>query len=348
MNICHRKHQIGVIGFGVWGCHSLERELAATGRCEIRRLHAEDSLGDNCHGSALQTELAAFAAGVGAEISGNWRDIIDDPDIDIVSVMTAPYCKPVFLKSALDAGKFVVTDKPLGMAPEKLRELRGTPDHALFMLAGYWNRPAVAEIMRMLRAGELGRVLALSIRLNFMGGIFPGFQPSRRWRSEIPSAELTTIGSHALVTAQKLLNEPLSSIYARTGEFFYDSYREVDAEDWAELNCRTVSGVPVAISVGRTPHRIPQEEIIVEVTGDRGYARCRGGELESFRAGDRETQFRTFPVWSLMDTFHACLDAWEKRSPQPVTAADGIELQSYLAAALRSRESNQPERVQLS
>ena len=141
MNICHRKHQIGVIGFGVWGCHSLERELAATGRCEIRRLHAEDSLGDNCHGSALQTELAAFAAGVGAEISGNWRDIIDDPDIDIVSVMTAPYCKPVFLKSALDAGKFVVTDKPLGMAPEKLRELRGTPDHALFMLAGYWNRP---------------------------------------------------------------------------------------------------------------------------------------------------------------------------------------------------------------
>lgn len=340
-----KKHQVGVIGFGVWGCHSLERELAATGRCEIRKLYAADDLGDNCHGPALLPEAAAFAKANGTGLVQTWRAVLDDPEIDIVSVMTAPCCKPSLLKAVLDAGKLAVTDKPLGMNRKTLEELNFAPPHALFMLAGYWNRPGIAEIIRMIRDGELGRPLAVAIRLNFMGGIFPGFAPSRRWRSEIPSAELTTIGSHAVVTAQKLLEEPFSKVYAQIGEFFYAPYHKVHAEDWAELNCRTCSGVPVSISVGRTPHRIPGEDIIVEVTGDAGYARYRGGKLECFTAA-RGMEIREFPAWSLTETFHACLDAWEQHKPQPVTLADGFALQAVLDAALRSARNNQIETVQ--
>lgn len=333
-----KKYGIGVIGVGVWGCHSLELELAATGRAEIKAIAAGDAFGANCHGPNLATEAEAYAAKQGAELVSDWRELLARPDIDIVSVMACPKVKSDIIVEALKHGRSVVTDKPLALDVAGARRIldaeRNSTGRGL-MLAGYHRRPGVARVAELVRSGALGDLKALSIRLNFMGGVFPGFKPDARWRSEIPSGEMTTIGSHAIITAMKIAGRPLKRVYAVQKNDFHDEYANAGAEDFATLNLQFETGVVANISTGRLPHRIPGEDILLEATGSIGYACLRGPSLEIWPGAVKEDH-PVDPRKVLNGTFDAFLDALEGRGEIPVTFSDGLALQKALAAGLDS------------
>lgn len=337
------EHKIGVIGVGVWGCHSLERELLATGRAGIAMIYAGNELGANCYGGMLPLEVDNYAASVGAEVADSWEKIVADPAIDIVSVMTSPKFKSKIICSALQHGKAVVTDKPLGLTVDDVLQIEKTagfnPDR-IFMLAGYWNRPGVAKVIDTVNAGKLGRIKAVSIRLNFMGGIYPGFVPSVQWRQEVPSGEMTTIGSHAIVTLLKIVQTPPVKIYALPRNYFYPSYAEAGAEDWADMNISFAGGAVANLSVGRTPYRIPGEDIFLEVTGTGGYAILHGNRLELYC--QEEALKQEMPGFTLKDTFNACLDSFEQHTAPAVNYLQGLVLQQILSAGIASAYQGQP------
>jgi len=323
-------HQIGVIGFGVWGCHSLERELAATNRAAIRKIYAGPELGDQCWGEALNDELTAYAAREGVTLAASAREILEDREIDIVSVMTAPRFKPQYLAAALRHGKKVVTDKPLAMSMAELAAVNAViaDPNDLFVLAGYWNRPGVAKIIAAVRSGELGEILAVNVRLNFMGGIFPGFRPNPRWIHENPGAELVTIGSHALMTVLEMLEfEAVESFY-RKRTHFYPEYRTVGAEDCGMVAIRTEKDAVINLAVGRLPYRIDNEDFTLEVTGSQGYASYQSGRY-AIHAGGRTDSGEGGP-FRLTDTFNRVLDGWERQLPIPANYRQGRRLQQLL------------------
>jgi predicted dehydrogenase len=335
------KHGIGVIGFGVWGCHSLERELAATGRAEIKALAFGDGFGANCYGAELEIKAREFAADSGAEIAGDWRGLIRREDIDIISAMACPKVKADIIAEALSNGKHVITDKPLALDPggaERIAAAAGNSTAKLFMLAGYQGRPGVARVIELVKSGAPGDLKALSIRLNFMGGIFSGFTPSKRWRSEVPSGEMTTIGSHAVITAMKIIGRPPKRVYAAMKNDFYSEYAAVGAEDCAVMNLLFEPDIAVNISVGRIPHRIPGEDIIIEATGSKGYVRLNGASLEIWPGGARE-EIPANPAKILRDTMSAFLDAAEGKGAVPVSVAEGLALQRVLSAAIQSAKT---------
>ncbi|MDD3886293.1 MAG: Gfo/Idh/MocA family oxidoreductase [Victivallaceae bacterium] len=344
------KHHIGVIGFGVWGCHSLERELLATGRAVVDKMFTAPELGDNCFGENLAEEQRRYAEGCGATVVSRVDEIFNDPLIDIVSVMTAPKYKPAMLAKAVAHQKLVVTDKPLAMSAAEVEQLAaqdGFDPNRIFVLAGYWNRPGVAKLVEAVQGGRLGRVLDVTVRLAFMGGVFPGFVPTASWRSEIPSAEMTTIGSHAILTARRLLNTEITDVYARRRNMFYPEYQQVDAEDWCEINLRCAStGAIGNIVAARLPHRVPGEDITVEVTGERGYGRYASGKLELYAddTGNKETP--ELPNFCLSDTFNALLDDWESKRPISVNFNAALELQKTLDACQKSADVKQVVHVE--
>ena len=337
-----KKHGIGVIGFGVWGCHSLELELAATGRAEIKAVAFGDEFGANCHGAELAARAKAYAAERGAEIAEDWRELVRRPDIDIISAMACPKVKADIIVEALRNGKNVVTDKPLALdieGAERILEAERNSSGRGLMLAGYQGRPGVARIIELAKSGSPGELKALSIRLNFMGGIFPGFSPSKRWRSEIPSGEMTTIGSHALMTAMKILGKTPKRVYAVMKNDFYPEYAAAGAEDAALINMLFDGGLAANISIARLPCRIPGDDIAVELTGSKGYARLSGAALEIWPGGVKET-LQAEPPKILRETFSAFLDAVEGKGAVPVTFAEGLELQRTLDAALESARTD--------
>ena len=328
-----KKYKVGVIGVGVWGCHSLERELLNTGLCEIKSVCGGDEFGEGLYENAL-AGAKEYAKELGAEFIASAEDIINDPEIDIISVMTAPAVKAEWLVKALQNNKYVVTDKPLGITledAEKVCQAEAASKAHGFMLAGYHIRPSVAKLMSLIGQGKLGEIKAVSVRLNFTGGIYPGFNPTKRWGSEIPGGESVTIGAHGLITAMKLVGAPIVEFFQVRKNDFYEKYRSAGADDYAIYNVKFANGAVANVSVGRLPYRIPNEDITVELTGTEGYAQINGTELTVYPSGESfDGKFNAPEL--LREVFTQFIKSINDENIKPLTSfKDGLELQKIFA-----------------
>ncbi len=338
-----RSHYgIGVVGVGVWGCHTLEQAVLKAGNASISAICAADEFGANCHGNELPVRTRQYAAEHNADLIHDWRDLIAREDVDIVSAMVCPRKKAEVIMAALQAGKHVVTDKPLAFSSAEAAALQQaeliSPGKG-FMLAGYQERPLVKHLIQNIRNGRLGNLKAVSIRICFMGGIFPGFEPTAEWRREIPSAEMTTIGSHAVMTLLKMTDAQVTHLYAIQKNDFFDAYERIDAEDYADINLQFDTGMVGSITVGRLSYRIPDEDILLEVTGDEGYAEIRGNRLVYF-PDQEEVEIPSDSMATLHNMFKTYMSNLESKAPAPVSFTDGFRLQRLLDAAIQSSRSN--------
>jgi predicted dehydrogenase len=328
----NKTYNIGVIGVGVWGCHSLEQELLNTGRCKIKTVCGNESFGAGMHKDAFKA-AKAYAEQLSARFVENADEIINDPEIDIISIMTAPVIKPEYLIKALKNNKHIVTDKPLGMSVGDVQAVCDAEKLSkgnVFMLCGYHTRPAVKKLIEYINIGTLGAIKAVSIRLNFTGGLFPGFTPCQRWANEIQGGESVTIGSHAIMTAMKLACAQVTESFQLRKNDFYQEYATVNVDDYAIFNLQFKNGAVGNISVGRLPYRIPNEDIIIEVTGTEGYAEVNGTKLKIYP--DQIEYDGSFnPQELLCIVFSQFLDSIENPAIQPISSfQDGLELQKIL------------------
>ncbi|MBD3287739.1 hypothetical protein GF337_02950 [candidate division KSB1 bacterium] len=93
------NHNIGIIGYGGFGkfLHNAWKSLPSV---EIKAIADKD---ENRNPGAPVT------------FYNSWRDLINDPAIDIVSVVTPPRTHAEIACAALDAGKHVLVEKPLAV-----------------------------------------------------------------------------------------------------------------------------------------------------------------------------------------------------------------------------------------
>lgn len=117
----------------------------------------------------------AFAARFGASHShGDYRAVIEDPDVDIVYVATThPFHREQALM-AIDAGKPVLIEKPLTLNAAQAREvITSARDKGVFAMEAVWMRanPLILKAREMVARGVIGDVVSVhadfSIRLDF-------------------------------------------------------------------------------------------------------------------------------------------------------------------------------------
>ena len=118
---------------------------------------------------------AAFAARFGASHShGDYRAVVEDPDVDIVYVATThPFHREQALM-AIDAGKPVLIKKPLTLNAVHAREVMSAArDKGVFAMEAVWMRanPLILRAQEMVARGVIGDVVAVhadfSIELAF-------------------------------------------------------------------------------------------------------------------------------------------------------------------------------------
>ena len=118
---------------------------------------------------------AAFAARFGASHShGDYRAVVEDPDVDIVYVATThPFHREQALM-AIDAGKPVLIEKPLTLNAVHAREvLSAARDKGVFAMEAVWMRanPLILKARDLVARGVIGDVVAVhadfSIELTF-------------------------------------------------------------------------------------------------------------------------------------------------------------------------------------
>ena len=105
--------------------------------------------------------LAAAPPGVRATTDP--ASVLADPQVAAVVIATPPSATAGLVRAALEAGKWVLAEKPLGLSVAETAEVREAPGAAERLQIGltYRHHPAVERLRELIAAGTLGRPLLI-------------------------------------------------------------------------------------------------------------------------------------------------------------------------------------------
>jgi predicted dehydrogenase len=141
-----------------------------------------------------------LAGATGAQATPDWRRIVERPDVDAVVVATPNGYLAEIAIGALEAGKHVLVEKPMGRNLAEAERIRAAACAAARIVKiGFNHRyhPAIVEARRRVRDGVIGEII--NIRCRYGHGGRPGYE--REWRGDRALAgggELTDQGVHVV------------------------------------------------------------------------------------------------------------------------------------------------------
>jgi predicted dehydrogenase len=245
--------------------------------------------------------------------TGDWRRVIDDPDVEAVSVTAPNALHREIALAAAAAGKHVWIEKPVGRFPEETAEVAAAVAEAgVRSIVGfnYRHAPAVQHARELIASGALGAVD--HFRSQWVAGYAASPNGALSWRflrDQAGLGILGDLGSHAVDLAQFLLG-PIASVTARTetvvrerpvptgaGTHFAVVERgtlaPVENEDVVWSILRFASGVIGTLESSRVAVG-PQARYAFEVHGHEGAVAWdfeRMNELLVYRAGNGDAGY---------------------------------------------------------
>lgn len=143
--------------------------------------------------------------------SGDWRSVIEDPEIDIVDIATPNHLHAEIAIAAAAAGKHIISEKPLARNGAEAKTMYDAVKNAgiVHMVAfNYRRTPAVALAKKYIEEGAIGEIM------NFRGTYLqdwsadPDGPLSWRFQKAIAgSGSLGDIGTHVVDMARYLCGE---------------------------------------------------------------------------------------------------------------------------------------------
>jgi predicted dehydrogenase len=146
-----------------------------------------------------------------ARTVANWRAVIDDPEIGIVSVCLPNFLHTEVTQAALNAGKHVLCEKPLALTAHEARgtfELARKSPGKSGTVFNYRRIPAIADIRARVHASELGEPIQILVFYQCDYAADPLLPHS--WRYEFDRAgpgALLDVGTHAVDLARFMFGD---------------------------------------------------------------------------------------------------------------------------------------------
>jgi len=290
-----KKVRIGLIGTGYIGrCHAIAYAQAATvfalkGEI-VREMVAE------VNAQTAQTQAAALGF---RRSTGDWHQLVADPDIDVVDI-----CAPNFLhkEMALEAirhGKHVYSEKPLALNVADAEEMtRAAAQAGVKTLVGfnYMKNPTSQLAKEIIASGEIGEVV------HFYGTHNEDYLASPQtpldWHCQKALAGLGALGdlgAHIVNMAHYLVGE----IYEVSGDMQTvikqrpdakdpTVVREVENEDQASALLRFASGAHGVIETSRIAcgSKMGLTYVVTGTKGTLRYTQERMAELALYQHND--------------------------------------------------------------
>lgn len=225
----------------------------------------------------------------------DWNDIINDPEIDAVSVCTPNNMHAPVAIAALKAGKHVLCEKPIASTTKDAKAMADAAEVArtkgIISMCGYQYRrvPAVVLAKKFIDEGSLGEILNVRCTYLQSWSADPASPLSWRFQKKIAgSGTLGDIATHVIDIAQYLagdIDEVVSSVKTYIDErpvqeggvdllgtvkLGADAKREkVDVDDESSFLVRFKSGTVGSIEATRNAWG-RNNFITVEVHGTKG------------------------------------------------------------------------------
>ncbi|SMX38201.1 Gfo/Idh/MocA family protein [Maliponia aquimaris] len=295
---------IGLIGTGFMGkTHALAWRAV---RAVMGRDLPEVRLELLCDTPAQKAAEMATQFGF-ARATDDWRALVADPRVDVVSITTPNNLHHEMACAALRAGKHVWCEKPMALTlaqAEEMAEAARAAGTATMVGYNYIRNPAYLHAKKLIDEGRIGRVV------HVRGWVDEDYQADPdlawTWRARLKDAGLGTLGDLGchLVSMVVGLAGPIESLVADT-QIIHETRplpdgsgrAAVENEDTATALLRFASGAHGSISTSRSAWG-RKNKLDWEVHGTKGmicFAQERMNELQVYlNEGPKAEQgFRT-------------------------------------------------------
>jgi predicted dehydrogenase len=157
-----------------------------------------------------------IASEIGVEQSySHWKELIDNPEIDLVSIVTPNFFHNEMFKYAVDKGKNILLDKPADTDPRGIKDMinyaKNYKKHIFVNHAARFH-PVTDYMKKLIKSGKLGHISA--IRITAFSNWFSDPETTHYWTHEKSKGGGYTMvfGVHMIDLARYLINlEPLVS-----------------------------------------------------------------------------------------------------------------------------------------
>ena len=324
--------------------------IAGFGLHAVRRLMPGFALAKECKVVALARRDPAKAAQAAQEygiphVFTSTEALCRCPDVDAVLVTTPNVCHLADVLTAVDAGKPVLCEKPMGMNADECQQMveAARKKRVLLGVAQIFRfEQSTARIRERIAAREIGQPLLA--RAEFC---YPGLGHARAWlydRSIAGGGPIADVGVHCIDALRYILQDEPAGVSA-TGQTDAQS-GDVEASAIVTLKFRRGTLATVSVST-RAAYRTP-----LEFVGETGVLRAEDGltvdkdiVLELWRNGrsvSAETVSNRLAYGLQVDSFARAV---EGNAAFPVPGEEGWKNQIILDAAYRSLASGRGEEL---
>jgi predicted dehydrogenase len=250
------KIRLGLIGASVRGTWSSRSHLPAL------RAGGEVELTAVCTTRADSAEAARQAYGARLAFD-DWRKMVASPEIDAVAVVVRVPSHYAPTKAALEAGKHVYCEWPLGRTTQEAVELAALARAKRVVTAvGLQARanPALLYLKELVAGGHVGQVMAVHVSLMREGVLT---RPSHRtWQrdAELGANTLTIANGHTVDAMRFVTGDftRLSAVVATQARQWLDTgsntWLDVTSPDNVLVSGRLANGAVASLHVGAIPY----------------------------------------------------------------------------------------------
>jgi predicted dehydrogenase len=325
--------------------------IAGFGLHAIKRLMPGFALSQKCRVTALSrrnlTEARKSAAEYGVPLAfDSVAELSRSSEVDVVLVTTPNSAHLADVLAAVEAGKHVLCEKPLGMNAEECRRMveAARRKNVLFGVAHVFRfNESVRGLREWVAAGRIGVPIFARSEFSF----FADASHPRKWLYDARLAgagPIFDIGVHCIDTLRFILQDEVIRV---SGGAVSDE-RSGDVESAASLTLEFSRGTLGTVLVSfRAEYRTP-----IELIAETGVLRADDAlnvehpiELQLLSSGtiaETKTASNRLVYAQQVDAF---ADAVEGNSQFPIPGEEGWQNQEILDSALRSIKSGKAEAV---
>ena len=325
----------GILGFGLHAVRRLVPGFALSRNSCLTALSRRDKKLAEASASEYKITHAFDSA----------TDLCRCPEVDVVLIAT-PNCFHVnHVLLALQSGKPVLCEKPMGFNSEECRTMveKARKHNLLLGVAQVFRfESTTAAFRERVSAGQIGNPIFARAEFSF-----PGRTHARTWLADRKIAgggPIADVGVHCVDALRYILGDEV----IRVGATAASDGNSSEVEAAALLSLQFGRGTLATVSVStRAEYRTP-----FEIVGDSGALRAddafsveRPVELELRRAGrvvERESVSNADAFARQLDSFSAAV---EGKAEFPVPGEEGWQNQEIIDAAYRSLRSGRAEVV---
>ncbi len=231
-----------------------------------------------------------------AKAVADWRLLVENPAVDVVSITTPNHLHKPIAIAALKAGKAVYCEKPLATTladAKEMAEAARASGRVTLVGFNYLKNPIIGLAREIVRSGEIGELIAFR-GIHAEDYMVDPAAPHSFRTDPVGGGVLMDLGSHIISLARHLVG-PIDEVSAATGTVHKarpsaEGPKPVTVDDHSHVVARFANGVLGTITASwvTTGRKMQLEFELVGTRGSIVFSAERFNELHLFSANERK------------------------------------------------------------